>query len=205
MATEWSLKVPPGIDGEVARGLVSLLERWDNIGVEKVLVWHLPSVDESALPHLAQAMGVDRVAFIGGPPRELVKRGIDLMRRRGTPAAMQEAIEAFGYTDVILREGGHLFYDGSIDHGGEPNRYGADGHWATFVVWATDTRPAPGDVVQLYDGSITYNGDHFHGADAARARELWDAIHLMKPARCVLSALVRTSADGEVAVVRERP
>lgn len=203
---KWRIKAPPGIDGDVARGLVSLLERWETIGVERVLVWHTPSVVEDALPHLATAMGVDKVAFIGGPPRELLKRGIDLMRRRGTPAAMQEAIEALGYTDVKIREGGHIYYDGSATHAGEPYRYGSDGHWAKFIVWATAVESSPGDTLNRYDGTITYSGAPLrHGIDPARGRELWEVIHLMKPARCVLIALVRTTADGVTDVYRERP
>jgi len=194
---DWRLKVPPGIDSEVARGLVALLDRWDTIGVEKVLVWHLPSVDESALPHLARSMGVDKVAFIGAPPRELLTRGVDLMRRRGTPAAMEEALAALGYEDVEIVEGGVRRYDGSWKYDGT-YRHGADGHWAVFFVFVRDPELYPGDVLRKYDGSWKYDGSraNTHGADVGRVRELHDVIKFMRPARCVLGAFVRTTAAG---------
>lgn len=191
---QWRLKVPPGIDSEVARGLVKLLERWDNVGVEKVLVWHLASVEESALPHLAQAMGVDKVAFIGVPPRELLARGIDLMRRRGTPAAMQEALEALGCEDVEIVEGGERVLDGSWELDGTFS-LGGD-NWAVFFVFVRETSLYPGDVARELDGSWELDGSVSLGADAERVTELIDVIEFMRPARCQLGALVRTNAEG---------
>lgn len=204
---QWQLKVPPGIDGKVARALVQVInERWQQLPTQRVLVWHLASVVDSALRHLARALGVEGLTFAGYPPRELLVRGIDILRRRGTPAAMVEAIRALGYEDIEILEGGARQYDGSWQYDGT-YRYGADAHWAIFFVFVRDPVLHPGDVLRRYDGSWRYDGApaHTHGADVDRVRELHDVIDFMRPARCVLGAFVRTTAEGVRGIHHRRP
>lgn len=120
------LTVPGGIADDSTRVLVQLIdERFGGVGVEKVLVWHLDSTVESAIPHVAEMIGLDGPEFQGGTPRELLRRGIVLRRRRGTPWALREVLRRLGYGEIEIievlssRHDGEYLYDGARMYGGD--------------------------------------------------------------------------------------
>ena len=176
---EWDLKLPGGIDDDRSRALLRLLNaRFDAIPVERVLVWHLATVVSDALPYLAESLGMDRLSFVGGPPRDFLKSAIALARRFGTEAALGEALVGLGYSlgNVSLVEDTVLRRNGAIAHSGEPYRHGADAHWAVFFLWIT----APA------------------GLTTVKLLELWDVVWLVKPRRCHPVLIIEATAGRSV-------
>lgn len=179
----WQLGLPAGIDAESTRALLALLEaRFGALPVERVLVWHLASVVESALPHLADGLGITDLQFIDVPPRDFIAQGIDLMRRRGTAGAVESALAAIGYdaSVVELEEDTRLYYDGSITYSGEPHNYGDDGEWIRWRAWIDA------------DGLTT-----------DEQYEIWDVLTLMNRAMRPFVLVVRAS-DGVLTARRSR-
>lgn len=178
LPTGWQLRVPDGIADASAEALRAQIERLDSIGVERALVWHVPSVATAALPHLAAGLGLDRLNFVSSPPRDFLGVAIALMRRRGTPAALEDALVALGYSlvDIELREDTGLFLDGTWHLSGEPYRLGADSHWATFWLYVA----APG------------------GLPTASLLALWDVVDLMRPARSPFVLIIETTTGPRV-------
>lgn len=174
MTPEWKLKLPQGISGPAPDAFLKLLERWDTIGVEKVLVWHLQSVVAEALPHLAEGLGVQVVSFVGGPPRDFLRTAIAFLRNIGPEEFMLQALEAMGYArvNVTLRERVVHLLDGTWALSGEPYRLGSDDHWAIF--WLSVSVPA--------------------GLANSALRELWDVVGLMRPKRSHPVLIVNTTS-----------
>lgn len=110
-----------------AVAFLAVLERFDALPVEKVLVWHVAHDASDALAHVAETLGLSGIDFASGPPAELIARAIGLMRACGTAGALKVAIEALGYAPELieLTENPQLYYDGSIQYDGT-YRYGAD-------------------------------------------------------------------------------
>lgn len=179
----WQLPLPGGIDAASTRALLALLEeRFGALPIERVLVWHVASVVEDALPHLAEGLGIADLAFIDAPPREFIGQGVSLMRRRGTPAAVEDALAAIGYGAgvVELEEDTRIRYDGRHKYSGRPLNYGGDGRWVRWRVW-------------LDANALT----------VAQLREIWDVCELMNRRTRPFVVVVRAS-DGVLSVYRTR-
>ncbi len=151
------LRLPGGIDAVATRALLALInERWgaEELGVTNVLVWRASSTVESALPHLAEGLGLSDMAFLDAPPREFLAKGVDLLRRLGTVGAIEDALDALGYgADVVdIREDAVAKYDGSTPYSGAYD-YGASGEWCRWHCWID------GDAIP-----------------AGRLREIWDVV-----------------------------
>ena len=180
---ESRLRLPGGVDGVATRALAALIEkRFGSLPVERVLVWHVESVVEDALPHLAEGLGIADLAFIGAPPRELIAKGVDLMRRRGTGGATEEALAAIGYdgSTVDIDEDTRRYCDGSLIANGEPHNCGYDAEWIRYHVWI--------------------DAD---GLSPEQLRELWDVIRLMGRVTRPFVLIIRAS-DGVLSVYRSR-
>lgn len=110
--------------------------RFAALELEKILIYILDTVDEKALPILA-----DQFDLLGNKgwtlakttqeQRDLIKRAIELHRYKGTPYAIKRAVQSVGYYGITLIEGGsgaqyngEFKYNGFITYGG--------GNWATF-------------------------------------------------------------------------
>lgn len=131
--SSWQLELPAGLDDVRYRGFLAVLRRLDALPTERVLVWRVESTSSDVLPHLAEFFGVVGVDWASGPPRPLLQRGVDLVRRMGTVGALRAALAAAGYPDVEIQQRLRLRYDGTARYDGRW-RYGSDTHWARFVV-----------------------------------------------------------------------
>lgn len=182
---QWDLNLPPaGIDDEWSRAALRLLNaRFDALPIERVLVWHLATVVEEALPHLSEPLGLADLSFVGGPPREFIASALELLRRRGTPQGLEDALALLGYVapNVTLEERPARRHDGTLDRRGEPARHGGDYRW--YVVFVHLTVPAP--------------------LSAERLREAWDVCVLMRAKRNRIVLVVQAPAVAPV-VVRSR-
>jgi P2-related tail formation protein len=115
--------------------------RLETIAVEKMLVYLIDIVEESALVHLAEQFDV--MGYKGWllcttvqQKRDLIKSAIEFHRYKGTPWAVKESIRRFGYQGVDIQEhiGGDPFpYNGTVLYDGSHN-YGGNFHWAYFRV-----------------------------------------------------------------------
>lgn len=131
-----ALTVPAGIDDASFRALVELLEeRMGGIPIERVLVWHLDSALDDVLPHDADFLGINGPEFGSGPPRDYLRRGIQLRRTRGTGDTMEFVLEVIGYPDAELleRTDQSFLYDDTYSYDGTIT-FGSDAHWAKFFV-----------------------------------------------------------------------
>lgn len=180
----WDIERPPaGVDDTFSRAFVRLLNaRLDALPIERVLVWHLASVAEVALPHLAEGLGLDDLAWVSAPPREFIGRAVELLRRRGTPAAVEEAVALLGYApaSVELEERMARSRNGDLLHSGNPWNHGAD--FGPGVAWLWVDMAATPSIAQRL--------------------ELWDVANFMRrfSSRIVL---VITTPSGTIAI-RER-
>jgi P2-related tail formation protein len=171
-----ALKLPEGIDSVENRALLGLLDRWDALPVENVLVFHLDTVIADALPFVAELMGLTAPEFGGaGAPREVIKQAVHLRKLRGTPWALREVMRRLGYGEIDLQEAQTKTYNGELHYDGE-HRYGAENHWARFAVYVTVLAPMV----------------------AADVRKLWDAIDKWKPKRSWFSLGLRQAMTPTV-------
>lgn len=116
-------------------------DRFANLNIEAVLIYLIDLVDADALPSLGlqfDVMGYKGwlLASTEAEKRDLIKKAIELHRRKGTPWAVKEAIKRFGFPDVVVEE--RLtdlvnLYDGTTSYDGT-TVYGGDYHWAYFRV-----------------------------------------------------------------------
>lgn len=163
------MTLPTSIDDAVTRALRKLVDRWqERIETERVLAWHLASVEESALPHVADSLGSGGIRYIDAPPRSLLREAIKLRKIRGTDGCLWRVLLAIGLAGT-LEANTVLRYDGSITHRGEPWRYGMDRSWAVGRLWV--------DV----DGPLSL----------AASRELRDAVAWAIPRHVAIVIVVR--------------
>ena len=182
--SQWQLELPAGLDDTRYRGFLAVLRRLDALPIERVLVWHIESAGADVLSHLAEFFSVSSVDWAAGPSRDVLKRGIDLVRRRGTIGALRTSLAAVGYGDAQILERISFKYDGSKKYDGRW-RYGADAHYAHFVV-SIDV-PTGAELPTL-----------------AQLRELWDVTLQWSRARC--SFAIALLVDGVLhSQWRERP
>jgi len=95
-------------------------KRFDELQLDKLLVYLIDTVEASALPYLAAQFDVlgykgYRLASNEAEQREIIKRAIELHRFKGTLWAVREAITSIGYADAEI-----------IEH--------VENHWAKFRV-----------------------------------------------------------------------
>lgn len=85
--------------------------------------------------------------------REMLKHVVRLMRYRGTPYAIDQALRAFGFTGVIIHEniGVDVIYDGTLYYNGKVTYSGTLKHQLFSVELTTglDLVALPGDDEQL--------------------------------------------------------
>lgn len=84
-------------------------KKLDEIGIEKMLIYIIDTVDESAIPLLAHQFDVEgykgmKLAKTMEQKREVIKRAIELKRFKGTVWAVEEALKSIGYPDAVLTE-----------------------------------------------------------------------------------------------------
>jgi phage tail P2-like protein len=111
-------------------------KRFTELEIDRLLIYIIDTVDESALPYLAEQFDV--LGFKGYglakndlERREVIKRAIELHRYKGTLWAVKEALKNIGYGDAVFTE--HV-----------------DGHWAKFRV-TVDLGNNPVSVTQIAD------------------------------------------------------
>ncbi|CAA9377452.1 MAG: FIG00698670: hypothetical protein [uncultured Gemmatimonadetes bacterium] len=182
--------LPPGIRDDRFRALLALLDRWDEIDLLVLLANRVDSAPPELLYPLAWQFGVTGVAGwdladTEDNRRELIRRAIELHRRKGTPWAIREALRAVGFPEVEIVEGyGRNQFDGTHLYDADIT-YAAEAVWANFAVVLG--APTDGLAIDLarrellrgivenwknarsrlvevrystyrYDGSYTYNG-----------------------------------------------
>lgn len=84
-------------------------ERFANYPLDRLLVYLIDTVDESALPFLAEQFDVlgykgMRLAKTVEEKREIIKKAIEVKRHAGTTWAVREALRSIGYPDAIITE-----------------------------------------------------------------------------------------------------
>lgn len=176
----WRLKLPAGVDTPEGRAVLAVLERFDAIPVERVLVWHVNTTVPDALAHLAEALGLTRIDFTAGPPRALLKQGVAIARKSGTAWAVRQALYGLGYDaeTVELQERYRIRYDGSIKYDGL-HRYGADSGVFHFMV-----------ILDVEPGAVP---------TLDQLREMWSVVEEVKRQALLFNVSVRVG--GELRIV----
>lgn len=140
------LQLPPGIDDERARALLELLERrFGALPVERVLVYLLEHVPESALPALGWQFDIPPdswAAADGAGRRQLIATALAEQRKRGTIGALLRALAAtiaapaFVHRHTLPLADGAIWSDGTFVAG-------ADRHPGAYwlIVAARDLLP----------------------------------------------------------------
>lgn len=110
--------IPPGIRDASTVALNELIDRIGTLDITPLLVYLIDSVEETALPHLAEQFsvtGYDGWVLTRGTAdqREIIKRAVAIHRRKGTPWAVKQAISALGFTGDITE---WFQYDGLPFH-----------------------------------------------------------------------------------------
>lgn len=99
--------LPDGIRDERAERLLALLDAWDEIPLERALVYRVSEASPDALRQLAwqfHVMGVEGwgLAITRDQRERLVSRAMELHRYKGTPWAVRRALEALGLEAEIV-------------------------------------------------------------------------------------------------------
>ncbi len=152
-------------------------------------LWSPERCPEALLPWLAWAVSVD--VWDDGWPlearRRVVAESLARHRIKGSRAAVETAVAAFGLGEFTVTEGaGAVLYDGSVAHDGT-EIYGRPAHWADYFVYVSRpisnaqaaqiraalaaVQPARCRLAELnfvaalvYDGAATFDGSYNHGA-----------------------------------------
>lgn len=106
-------------------------ERFANIDLSCLMPFMIDTVPAPALPFLAELFNV--LGYKGwlfatteAQQRALIKKGIELNRRAGTPWAIKNALNSLGYTNIVIQESVYLRYnniaeyDGTYTYSGSP-------------------------------------------------------------------------------------
>ena len=131
--------LPPGIRDERFLALLALLDRWDEIDLLALLPNRVDSAPESLLYPLAWQLGVTGLAgwdlaTTDETRRDLLRRAIEIHRRKGTPWAIREAFRAVGFPEIQIEEGyGKPAYGGTRLFDGQAY-YSPMGAWGDFGV-----------------------------------------------------------------------
>jgi hypothetical protein len=112
-------------------------QRFASIDLSVLAMYYITLVPAAALPYLA--MQLDVLGWKGwlfaateDQKRDLLRKAIELHRKKGTPWAIREALKSVGFlgADIIPQAG--VVHDGSIDYDGAETYAG--GFWANFLV-----------------------------------------------------------------------
>lgn len=162
--------LPPPLAADVSfRALASLVERFDALKLEVLMVYLVDIVDASALDALAAQFSLTedgwQLAESEDARREMIKSAIEMHRFKGTPWAVREVIRSLGFGEVELIEHiGRLNYDGVRSYNGHMV-HGDKGAWPVYRV--------------LLQQPITND----------QAQMLRNTLEMIAPARCQLASL----------------
>lgn len=113
-------------------------QHFAQIDLSSLLVYIIDNAPASVLPYLAEQFDV--LGYKGWlfadteqKKRDLLKKAIQLHRKKGTAWSIREAIKALGYNGAQIVEGVGLTYDGTADYDGAQD-YGGGSDWANFGV-----------------------------------------------------------------------
>lgn len=95
-------------------------KRFDELQLDRVLVYLIDTVPAESLPYLAEQFDVlgykgMRLAVTEADKREIIKRAIELHRFKGTLWAVKESLKSIGFGDAEI-----------VEH--------VEGHWAKFRI-----------------------------------------------------------------------
>lgn len=98
--------IPAGIRDVSTLAFNELIDRLGTVPLDQLLVYLVDNITETALPHLAEQFsvtGYDGWALTLGDTdrRSLIKRAIEIHRRKGTPWAVQQVFVALGFNGSI--------------------------------------------------------------------------------------------------------
>lgn len=99
MAENPTVPIQPGILDERSPGLMALVERFDEIPLEALLVYLIDHVDASVLPYLVDQFDMGdfiRETTNEATTRSMLKSAIDLKRHLGTTWALKFVADALG-------------------------------------------------------------------------------------------------------------
>ena len=114
--------------------------RFAALDLTVLLLGMFDTAPETVLPYLAEQyhiLGVEgwSMADTVDQRRALLKKAIELHRRKGTPWSVKQAILALGFDSVDILEGIDRFHNGVIHYDGQ-DTHGSSG-WARFIVTIT--------------------------------------------------------------------
>jgi P2-related tail formation protein len=96
----------------------------DDADMSPIMVYMIDNVHPDALQFLAKQFNVDEykgwyLADTETKKRELIKNAIFLKSKVGTPWAIENALNALGFSNVEIQERIGILYDGAFTHNGE--------------------------------------------------------------------------------------
>ncbi|MEC5344690.1 phage tail protein I [Brenneria populi] len=162
--------LPPPLAADVSfRSLASLIDRFDALKLEALMVYLVDIVDSSALDSLAEQFSLTedgwQLAESEDARRAMIKSAIEMHRYKGTPWAVREVIRSLGFGEVELIEHiGRLNYDGVRSYNGHMV-YGDKTQWPVYRVLLQ--QPITNDQAQI----------------------LRNTLEMIAPARCQLASL----------------
>ena len=124
------------------------------VPVEIRTVWHPDVCPAEILPWLAWALSVDNwdPQWPVSTQRAVISAAVEVHRRKGTRAAVVQALSAAGHPQADVRERyGRKFRDGSLTYNGAVLHDEPD-HWAEYRVFLE--RPMTNDQAQLVRGIL---------------------------------------------------
>ncbi|UMO87193.1 phage tail protein [Pectobacterium sp. PL64] len=162
--------LPPSLASDLRFSvLASLLDGFDALQVEAVIVYLVDIVDSSALDALAEQFSLKedgwQLAESEDARRAMIKSAIERHRFKGTEWAVRDVIRSLGFGDVELIEHiGRLSYNGIRSYNGHMV-YGDQSKWPVYRV--------------LLQQPITNDQAHM----------LRNTLEMIAPARCLLASL----------------
>jgi len=159
------------------------------VPVDVRLLWNPATCPAAILPWLAWALSVDewQPDWPVERKRAVIASSVEIHRRKGTRAAVVEALRAAGYGDAeLIEDYGRQFHDGTFLRDGTRTYVDGD-HWAEYrVILARPITLAQGqqvrrilagiaplrshlkamdfqEVAHTRDGTIRYDGIYSHG------------------------------------------
>ncbi len=157
--------------------------RFAALDIDAVMVYLISNVKASALPFLAEQFNVSgyKGAILASNEtelRDLIKKAIELHRKKGTPYSIKEALRVLGYQNVVIYErlqgatyNGQYSYNGSISY----NQPG----WATFRVLldaASSGIVSAADIAVISEVINVYKNARSHLIDVSFGYYLDDAV-----------------------------
>lgn len=123
---------------EILAAVAQVADRWGDLAdkIDHLSVHNIDTLPISFVRYLAHQCRVEGWQALPSDDarRDAVRRAIDLIRKKGTPWAVQEAIKSAGYAGAVLEEGlPQLFYDSARTYDGT-DEYGAGARWALFRI-----------------------------------------------------------------------